>query len=62
MDTEWQHEFDAAFPYQETRDQLTTIEAIKHDMAAPRPMDRLLCGDVGYGKTEVAMRAGLQGD
>ena len=57
VNTEWQHEFDASFPYQETRDQLTTIEAIKHDMGAARPMDRLLCGDVGYGKTEVAMRA-----
>ena len=56
-DTVWQREFDAAFPYQETPDQLTAITAIKHDMQEPRPMDRLLCGDVGYGKTEVAMRA-----
>ena len=56
-DTEWQREFDASFPYIETSDQLITIEAIKHDMCLPRPMDRLLCGDVGYGKTELAMRA-----
>ncbi len=56
-DTEWQREFDASFPYHETVDQLTTIEALKHDMCLPRPMDRLLCGDVGYGKTELAMRA-----
>jgi transcription-repair coupling factor (superfamily II helicase) len=56
-DTEWQREFDASFPYQETSDQLITIEAIKQDMSQPRPMDRLLCGDVGYGKTELAMRA-----
>ena len=59
-DTDWQQEFDASFPYQETDDQLTTIEAIKHDMRQPRPMDRLLCGDVGYGKTEVAMRAAFK--
>ncbi|HEX3997269.1 MAG TPA: transcription-repair coupling factor [Pirellulales bacterium] len=56
-DTAWQREFDAAFPYRETPDQLTAIAAIKHDMQIERPMDRLLCGDVGYGKTEVAMRA-----
>ncbi len=60
VDTEWQHEFDASFPYKETPDQLTTLEAIKADMRAPRPMDRLLCGDVGYGKTEVAMRAAFK--
>jgi len=59
-DTEWQREFDASFPYPETRDQLTTIEAIKQDMLRSRPMDRLLCGDVGYGKTEVAMRAAFK--
>jgi transcription-repair coupling factor (superfamily II helicase) len=59
-DTEWQREFDASFPYQETRDQLSTIDAIKTDMCHPRPMDRLLCGDVGYGKTEVAMRAAFK--
>ena len=59
-DTEWQREFDASFPYHETPDQLITIDAIKHDMCQPRPMDRLLCGDVGYGKTEVAMRAAFK--
>lgn len=59
-DTEWQREFDASFPYQETRDQLTTIDSIKHDMCLTRPMDRLLCGDVGYGKTELAMRAAFK--
>ena len=59
-DTEWQREFDASFPYHETADQLTTIEAIKHDMGLARPMDRLLCGDVGYGKTELAMRAAFK--
>ncbi len=57
VETEWQHEFDASFPYDETPDQLTTMEAIKRDMGQSRPMDRLLCGDVGYGKTEIAMRA-----
>ncbi len=56
-DTEWQQEFDASFPYHETTDQLETIDAIKTDMTQPRPMDRLLCGDVGFGKTELAMRA-----
>ncbi len=61
LETEWQREFDASFPYQETDDQLVTIEAIKDDMARPRPMDRLLCGDVGYGKTELAMRAAFGG-
>ncbi|MGA2030802.1 MAG: DEAD/DEAH box helicase [Thermoguttaceae bacterium] len=59
-DTEWQREFDAAFPYHETPDQVLAIEAIQRDMAQPRPMDRLLCGDVGYGKTEVAMRAAFK--
>ncbi len=53
-------EFEAAFPYQETPDQLSAIEAIKHDMAQPQPMDRLICGDVGYGKTEVAIRAAFK--
>jgi len=60
VETEWQHEFDASFPFKETPDQLTTLEAIKQDMHVPRPMDRLLCGDVGYGKTEVAMRAAFK--
>ena len=59
-DSDWQREFDAAFPYQETPDQLTTIAEIKRDMEKPRPMDRLICGDVGYGKTELAMRAAFK--
>ncbi len=59
-DTEWQKEFDASFPYHETDDQWVTIEAIKRDMTQPRPMDRLLCGDVGFGKTELAMRAAFK--
>lgn len=59
-DTEWQHEFEQSFPYRETPDQLTAIEAIKHDMQRNQPMDRLLCGDVGFGKTEVAMRAAFK--
>ena len=53
-------EFEAAFPYEETPDQAAAIEAVKKDMMAPRPMDRLICGDVGYGKTEVAMRAAFR--
>lgn len=56
-DTPWQKEFEDMFPYEETPDQLLAIEEVKRDMENPRPMDRLLCGDVGYGKTEVAMRA-----
>ncbi len=56
-DSAWQREFEDAFPYQETDDQLRCAEEIKKDMESPRPMDRLLCGDVGYGKTEVAARA-----
>ena len=56
-DTEWQIEFEAAFPYEETEDQLTCIREVKEDMESPQPMDRMICGDVGYGKTEVAMRA-----
>src|SRR5699024_360 len=59
-DTEMQQAFEAAFPYQETDDQLQCIEEIKHDMERERPMDRLLCGDVGYGKTEVAIRAAFK--
>ncbi len=58
--TSWQREFDASFPYIETGDQLVSIAAIKSDMEQPRPMDRLLCGDVGFGKTELAMRAAFQ--
>lgn len=56
-DQPWQHEFEAAFPFQETPDQHRAIEEVKRDMERARPMDRLVCGDVGYGKTEVAMRA-----
>ena len=59
-DSEWQREFDASFPYHETDDQLTAIEAVKEDMTVARPMDRLLCGDVGFGKTEIAMRAAFK--
>jgi transcription-repair coupling factor (superfamily II helicase) len=59
-DSDWQREFDASFPYHETPDQLAAISAIKSDMHRPRPMDRLLCGDVGFGKTEVAMRAAFK--
>jgi len=59
-DTDWQREFDASFPYHETPDQLVAVEAIKRDMRAARPMDRLLCGDVGFGKTELAMRAAFK--
>ncbi|MDD4238531.1 MAG: transcription-repair coupling factor [Desulfotomaculaceae bacterium] len=57
MDTVWQREFEDAFPFEETPDQLRAADEIKSDMENPRPMDRLLCGDVGYGKTEVALRA-----
>jgi transcription-repair coupling factor (superfamily II helicase) len=59
-DNHWQHQFDASFPYVPTRDQITAIDACKDDMERPRPMDRLICGDVGYGKTEVAMRAAFK--
>ena len=59
-DTTWQNEFEAKFPYQETDDQLRCIEEVKKDMESPKPMDRLLCGDVGYGKTEVAIRAAFK--
>jgi len=59
-DTHWQEEFEAAFPYELTPDQAAAIRDIKKDMEAPTPMDRLLCGDVGYGKTEVAMRAAFK--
>ena len=59
-DTDWQVEFEASFPFEETRDQLKSIEEIKIDMESPKPMDRLLCGDVGYGKTEIAMRAAFK--
>ncbi len=59
-DTEWQIEFEHSFPYRETADQLTAVDAIKGDMMSDKPMDRLLCGDVGFGKTEVAMRAAFK--
>ena len=59
-DTDWQSEFEAAFPYQETEDQLRCIEDVKRDMEAPIAMDRLVCGDVGYGKTEIALRAAFK--
>ena len=59
-DTPWQQEFEDGFPYVLTPDQETAIEEVKHDMEEPMPMDRLLCGDVGYGKTEVAMRAAFK--
>jgi len=59
-DTAWQQEFEDAFEFELTRDQIDALEALKSDMEDPRPMDRLLCGDVGYGKTEVAMRAAFK--
>ncbi len=59
-DTKWQSEFEHSFPYRETVDQLKAIEATKHDMEQPRSMDRLICGDVGFGKTEVAIRAAFK--
>ena len=59
-DSDWQRDFDESFPFDETPDQLDAIEAIKEDMQRTRPMDRLLCGDVGFGKTEVAVRAAFK--
>ncbi len=59
-DSIWQNQFDASFSYVETPDQLTAIAAVKNDMTQSRPMDRLICGDVGFGKTEVAMRAAFK--
>ena len=59
-DTPWQMDFESEFPYTETPDQLACIEEVKKDMESPRPMDRLLCGDVGFGKTEVAIRAAFK--
>jgi transcription-repair coupling factor (superfamily II helicase) len=59
-DSVWQHQFEGSFPYEETVDQLTAIEATKKDMESSRPMERLICGDVGFGKTEVAMRAAFK--
>jgi transcription-repair coupling factor (superfamily II helicase) len=60
IDTPWQHEFEAAFPYEETPDQRHAIDEVKADMEKPVPMDRLLVGDVGFGKTEVALRAAFK--
>ncbi len=60
LDSDWQRQFEDAFPYVETPDQRDAIEFVKADMEAPRPMDRLICGDVGYGKTEVALRAAFK--
>ena len=59
-DTPWQRELEDAFPYVETPDQLGAIDEVKHDMERPVPMDRLICGDVGYGKTEIAVRAAFK--
>ncbi len=59
-DSEWERELEESFPYQETPDQAAAIAAVKADMQAPRPMDRLVCGDVGFGKTEVAVRAAFK--
>ncbi|MCL5942026.1 MAG: transcription-repair coupling factor [Actinobacteria bacterium] len=59
-DGEWQRRFEQTFPYEETEDQQRAIDAVKDDMEGPQPMDRLICGDVGYGKTEVALRAAFK--
>ena len=59
-DTHWQHEFESSFMFEETPDQLDSIESCKRDMESSRPMDRLICGDVGFGKTEVAIRAAFK--
>jgi len=59
-DSVWQQELEASFPYVETPDQLKAVQEVKQDMEKPKPMDRLLCGDVGYGKTEVALRAAFK--
>ena len=59
-DTVWQKEFEEMFPFEETEDQLAAIEAAKEDMESSKIMDRLICGDVGYGKTEIALRAAFK--
>src|SRR5205823_14200542 len=59
-DSNWQREFEDAFEYTETKDQLIVVKDIKRDLESSHPMDRLLCGDVGFGKTEVAMRAAFK--
>jgi transcription-repair coupling factor (superfamily II helicase) len=60
MDSPWQRELEASFPYEETQDQRLAVQAVTADMERPRPMDRLICGDAGYGKTEVALRAAFK--
>ena len=60
QDTHWQEELEASFPYIETEDQIKVLKEVKEDMESSRPMDRLICGDVGYGKTEVALRAAFK--
>src|SRR2546425_5585928 len=59
-DSNWQREFEDAFEFTETKDQIAAVKEIKRDMENPQPMDRLLCGDVGFGKTEVVMRAAFK--
>ena len=59
-DSKWMWEFENSFPYSETADQLRAISEVKSDMESPQPMDRLICGDVGFGKTEVAIRAAFK--
>ena len=59
-DSQWMREFEASFPWEETEDQITAISAMKKDMESPRPMDRLICGDVGFGKTEIAIRGAFK--
>ena len=60
VDHEWVERLEAEFPYRETEDQRTAIEAVKEDLESPHPMDRLVCGDVGFGKTEVAVARGVR--
>ncbi|MEY3164064.1 MAG: hypothetical protein RI887_888, partial [Actinomycetota bacterium] len=59
-DTTWQKELEDSFPFVETIDQQATIDEVKQDMEKPNPMDRIVCGDVGYGKTEIAVRAAFK--
>lgn len=59
-DSAWQREFEESFPYEETQDQLRAIEDVKKDMESTKIMDRLICGDVGFGKTEIALRAAFK--
>ena len=60
LDTEWQKEFEEMFPFEETDDQLNAINEVKKDMESTKIMDRLICGDVGFGKTEIAIRAAFK--